>query len=66
MPLAEAFALTFTGPIFITVLSIPVLDETVGLRRWTGLTHRALAVGISGHDSKGGRFEMGDYHRDLV
>ncbi len=38
MPLAEAFALSFTGPIFITVLSIPVLDETVGLRRWTGLT----------------------------
>jgi drug/metabolite transporter (DMT)-like permease len=43
MPLAEAFALTFTGPIFITVLSIPVLGETVGRRRWT-----AVLVGFVG------------------
>jgi drug/metabolite transporter (DMT)-like permease len=43
MPLAEAFALTFTGPIFITVLSIPVLGETVGPRRWT-----AVLVGFVG------------------
>ena len=43
MPLAEAFAITFTGPIFITVLSIPVLGETVGLRRWT-----AVLVGFVG------------------
>jgi drug/metabolite transporter (DMT)-like permease len=43
MPLAEAFALTFAGPIFITVLSIPVLGETVGLRRWT-----AVLVGFVG------------------
>ena len=43
MPLAEAFALTFTGPIFITVLSIPVLGETVGPRRWT-----AVLIGFVG------------------
>lgn len=43
MPLAEAFALTFTGPIFITVLSIPVLGEAVGPRRWT-----AVLVGFVG------------------
>jgi drug/metabolite transporter (DMT)-like permease len=43
MPLAEAFAITFTAPIFITVLSIPVLGETVGLRRWT-----AVVVGFVG------------------
>jgi drug/metabolite transporter (DMT)-like permease len=43
MPLAEAFAITFTGPIFITVLSIPVLGETVGLRRWS-----AVLVGFVG------------------
>jgi len=43
MPLAEAFALTFTGPMFITVLSIPVLGEQVGPRRWT-----AVLVGFVG------------------
>ncbi len=43
MPLAEAFAITFTGPIFITVLSIPVLGESVGLRRWS-----AVLVGFVG------------------
>jgi drug/metabolite transporter (DMT)-like permease len=43
MPLAEAFAITFTAPIFITVLSIPVLGEKVGLRRWT-----AVVVGFVG------------------
>jgi drug/metabolite transporter (DMT)-like permease len=43
MPLAEAFALTFTGPMFITVLSIPVLGEHVGLRRWS-----AVLVGFVG------------------
>ncbi len=43
MPLAEAFALTFAGPIFITVLSIPVLGEKVGLRRWA-----AVLIGFVG------------------
>lgn len=43
MPLAEAFALTFTGPIFITVLSIPILGEKVGVRRWT-----AVLIGFVG------------------
>jgi drug/metabolite transporter (DMT)-like permease len=43
MPLAEAFALTFTGPIFITVLSIPILGEKVGMRRWT-----AVLIGFVG------------------
>ncbi len=43
MPLAEAFTLTFAGPIFITVLSGPVLGETVGPRRWT-----AVLIGFAG------------------
>lgn len=43
MPLAEAFALTFAGPVFITALSVPVLGERVGARRWL-----AVLVGFLG------------------
>jgi len=39
MELATATTLTYIGPIFITLLSIPLLKHTVGLWRW-------IAVGI--------------------
>jgi drug/metabolite transporter (DMT)-like permease len=34
MPLAETVALFYTAPLFICILSQPVLGEKVGLRRW--------------------------------
>ena len=34
MPLAETVALFYTAPLFICLLSQPVLGEKVGLRRW--------------------------------
>jgi drug/metabolite transporter (DMT)-like permease len=34
LPLAEATALVFAAPIFITALSVPLLGEVVGWRRW--------------------------------
>jgi len=34
LPLAEATALVFSAPIFITALSVPLLGEQVGWRRW--------------------------------
>lgn len=43
LPLAEAIALSFAGPLFLTVLSIPILGEQVGLRRWA-----AVIVGFLG------------------
>ncbi|QRM35797.1 DMT family transporter (plasmid) [Microvirga sp. VF16] len=43
LPVAEATAINFISPIFITALSIPLLGETVGLRRWA-----AAAVGFLG------------------
>ncbi|GHD48411.1 membrane protein [Thalassobaculum fulvum] len=43
MPIADAIAISFAGPIFGTVLGALVLRERVGWRRWT-----AVAVGFAG------------------
>jgi drug/metabolite transporter (DMT)-like permease len=43
LPLADCVALGFAGPLFMTLLSIPLLGERVGPRRWA-----ALAVGFGG------------------
>ncbi len=43
LPLSDAIALGLSGPIFLTVLSIPILGEKVGMRR-TG----AVIVGFLG------------------
>lgn len=43
MPLAEAMALFFVAPLFITALSGPLLGERVGWRRWL-----AVAIGMLG------------------
>jgi drug/metabolite transporter (DMT)-like permease len=37
VPLATATSIMFTSPILITVLSIPILGEHVGWRRWAGV-----------------------------
>lgn len=37
LPLAEATALVFSAPIFITALSVPLLGEHVGWRRWSAV-----------------------------
>jgi drug/metabolite transporter (DMT)-like permease len=36
-PLATATAIMFTSPILVTVLSVPLLKEHVGMRRWIGV-----------------------------
>jgi drug/metabolite transporter (DMT)-like permease len=43
MPLAEATALSFTAPIFTSVLAVLILGEVMRLRRWT-----ATAIGFLG------------------
>ena len=43
LPLAEAIAVTFTAPLFVTALSAPLLGEPVGPRRWA-----AVLVGFAG------------------
>jgi len=37
LPLADAFAIAFAAPLFITALSVPILGETVGFRRWAAV-----------------------------
>jgi len=43
LPLAEAYALIFASPLLITALSVPLLGETVRLRRWI-----AVVIGLTG------------------
>lgn len=43
LPLADAVALLFAGPLFVTALATPMLGEHVGWRRWT-----AVCVGFAG------------------
>ena len=43
MALADAYAIAFASPLFMTALSVPLLRETVGWRRWT-----AVLVGFVG------------------
>jgi S-adenosylmethionine uptake transporter len=52
LPLPDATALFFIVPIMITVLSIPILDEHVGPRRWgaviVGFCNTLIMVGAQG------------------
>ena len=34
MPLADAYAIAFAAPLVMTALSVPILGESVGIRRW--------------------------------
>lgn len=43
LPLAQVYAILFAAPLLITILAIPVLGETVRLRRWM-----AVIVGLIG------------------
>ena len=43
MPLVDALTLGFTAPLMVTALSVPMLGEHVGWRRWT-----AVVIGFVG------------------
>src|SRR3546814_20775630 len=43
MPLAEVIAISFAAPLFVAALSVPLLGEQVGPRRWA-----AVLVGFVG------------------
>ncbi len=44
LPLADAFAIAFAAPLFITALSVPVLGEHVGIRRWAAVVFGFIGV----------------------
>jgi drug/metabolite transporter (DMT)-like permease len=43
VPLATASAIGFTSPLIVTALSVPILHESVGIRRWS-----AVVIGFVG------------------
>ncbi len=43
LPLSEAISISFAAPLFMTALSVPMLGEKVGMRRWI-----AVLVGFVG------------------
>ena len=43
LPLADTIAITFSGPLFLTLLATPLLGEYIGWRRWA-----AVIVGFIG------------------
>ena len=43
MPLVDAYAISFAAPLFMVALSVPLLGEPVGWRRWS-----AVGVGFAG------------------
>ncbi len=43
LPLSTAYSIFFIAPLLITALSVPLLRERVGPRRWT-----AIAIGLAG------------------
>ena len=43
LALADAYALSFTAPLFMTALSVPLLGERVGIHRWS-----AVMLGFGG------------------
>ncbi len=46
IPLADATAIFFSAPLFVTALSVPLLGEAVGIRRWSAVLTGLLGVFI--------------------
>ena len=44
LPIAEATAIGFVAPLFITALSVPILKEKVGIHRWSAVMFGFLGV----------------------
>jgi len=56
LPLADAVALTFAAPLFLTALSWPILREPVGRERWIAVSVGFVGVLIMAHPSGAGNW----------
>ncbi len=54
MPMAEAASISFLSPLLITILSIPLLGEVVGIRRWAAVLAGMLGVLVVVRPGSGG------------
>jgi len=59
MPLAEAITIAFVAPLFITMLSLPILGEKIGPRRWGAVAVGFLGVLVALRPGFGGGFGTG-------
>jgi drug/metabolite transporter (DMT)-like permease len=51
LPLADAVAVSFSGPLFLTALSVPILGEKVGKHRWGAVIAGFVGVLVMVHPS---------------
>ncbi len=54
LPMAEAAAVSFASPLFITLLAVPLLGEVVGVRGWAGVLVGFVGVMIVVRPGTGG------------
>jgi drug/metabolite transporter (DMT)-like permease len=54
LPLADAIASTFAGPLFLTALSWPLLREQVSRERWIPVSVGCLSVLVMARPSGAG------------
>ncbi len=59
LPLATAIAIGMSAPLFMTVFSVPLLRERVGLHRWGAVMVGFLGVLVVTRPGVGGSFELG-------
>lgn len=59
LPLAQVYAILFASPLLITLLSIPILGERVGIHRWLAVALGLFGVMIVLRPGGGQNFELG-------
>ncbi|WP_240126592.1 DMT family transporter [Thermomonas alba] len=58
LPLSTAYAIFFVAPLLITALSVPLMGERVGPRRWTAIAFGLLGVLVVLRPSGAGMFSL--------